>query len=176
MTKYSLQLKIKIVNEANNGASYNSLARKYNISRSNIVEWHLLVQRHGFQALDRKGKRKYSSDFKFKVVQDYISSPNGVVDTATKYNVSTSQVSSWYHIVKSQGIGGLRPHPKGRPRKMTKKKKSSNNNSEMTLSQKERYEQEILELKEKLNYAEMERDILKEFLALDESKPLKKRK
>lgn len=28
MTKYSLQLKVKIVNEANNGASYNSLAKK----------------------------------------------------------------------------------------------------------------------------------------------------
>lgn len=48
--------------------------------------------RHGFQVLNRKEKRKYSSNFKFKVVQDHISSPNGVIDTATKYNVPTSQV------------------------------------------------------------------------------------
>lgn len=38
MVKYSLKMKKQIVEEALNGNSYCSLARKYNVDRSNIID------------------------------------------------------------------------------------------------------------------------------------------
>lgn len=51
------------------------------------------------------GKKKYSNEFKLKVVREYLEGKNGGAKTlATKYGISYSQVWQWIHLYKEGGI------------------------------------------------------------------------
>ena len=50
---------------------------------------------------------KYSEEFKFKVVQDYLSGPLGYTLTAKKHGIVTSQLKRWVRSYKEFGRNGL---------------------------------------------------------------------
>lgn len=78
-------------------------------------------------------------------------------------------ISSWNRVVRNQGVAGLRPKPKGRhttTAKRRNKKTGTKIFKTIEPTQEEKYQQEILELKTKLHYAEMDRDILKTLAAM----------
>ncbi|OAP97578.1 helix-turn-helix domain-containing protein [Ligilactobacillus aviarius] len=170
MVKYSLEMKKQIVKEAINGSSYCSLARKYDVDKSNIIDWCKLVQQHGTNALIHEGRRTFSINFKIHVVQDYISSSVGFRKIAAKYNISKSQVCAWYHSYETFGIAGLRPHAKRSSHTMSSTKKSK-----LILFEKNK-DKKIAQLEAKLKHLEMERDILKTLLTLNKSTTSVKRK
>ncbi|MCO6544093.1 MAG: helix-turn-helix domain-containing protein [Lactobacillus sp.] len=89
---------------------------------------------------------------------------------AAHFGISPSLVKNWVRFYAEYGIDGLRPNRKGRPITMGSKK------PKVPLAEKEEYEQEIAQLKEKLYYTQMERDVLKKLKAVlenndQESKP-----
>ena len=52
--------------------------------------------------------KKYSTEFKLKVVQEYQKGEKGSQILGHKMNIHPSMVLSWYHLYKQHGINGLR--------------------------------------------------------------------
>lgn len=169
MVKYSTQFKIKVVQEYLLGnTSYNILCKKYGISDPIVIrEWIELAKSHGFAFLKVKHtKQNYSINFKLKVITYYCTHDVGFNKVAAHFNLNHSQVYSWYRIYQKEGIVGLWPKPKGRPRKNMNKRKKKQNQPLLTPTKEEQYQQEITDLKAQLAYAKMENDILKKLQAL----------
>ncbi len=168
--KYSQSLKEKIVKDYLTGKyGYRALAKKYQIpDPMEIRRWVTRVKYHGYQSLLHTRNKTYSLDFKLKVVKYYMAHQVGFNEVAAKYNINYSQAYSWYRIYKNEGIVGLRPKPKGRPRKHMNKHKKKIKQS--TLTKEEQYKQKIADLEAKVTYQNMELDILKKLHALRKPK------
>lgn len=96
--------------------------------------------------------RKYTNEFKLKVVKDYYNSPIGVRSIALKYNLpSKNYINNWEKQLIKKGL--LSPGS-------TKPKKTAGRTSESILRADDRtirekqYEQEIRELKARIKYLE----------------------
>ena len=51
------------------------------------------------------GRKKYSNEFKFQIVQEYLEGKNGGFETLqAKYGVAYSQIRSWVYLYKTGGI------------------------------------------------------------------------
>ncbi|MHA3065096.1 transposase [Lacticaseibacillus saniviri] len=176
MTKYSSELKIKVVSEYFRGRiSQKELCRKYGIVYSQSVRnWFITAKQNGLAALKvKREKTKYTQKFKIDVVSYVQTHQLSFSQAAAHFNISQSQVYSWTKIVREEGIGGLRSTPKGKPA-MSKKRKPIKPIKRRELTQEEKYQKEIRELKQKLFEAELDRDILKTLAALTEEKKNKK--
>lgn len=169
MTKYSIQFKVKVVQEyLNGGISCRNVCKKYGIpSKSTLVRWVDLARIQGLEALKiRHNYTKYSTEFKLAVVTCYRSHEWGANKVAASFNLTPSLVYSWYRRYQKEGIVGLRPKVKGQSSKNMNKKKTKPIKTNLTATKEEKYQQEIAELKAKLAYAKMENDILKKLRAL----------
>lgn len=172
MTKYSNELKAKVVSEyLKGGIGYRELSVRYGIpSRANIRTWVNQAKAHGLESLKVKHtKVEYSQAFKIAVVEYVHTHQVSRAQTAAHFGISPSQVNSWYRIVRGQGVAGLRSTHKGRPAMGKHKKIKPIKKLEPT--QEEKYKQEILELKSKLHEAELDRDILKALATLTKNSP-----
>lgn len=161
MVKYSLDFKLNIVKDYfDNNLGVNYLTKKYHLPTHTIVrKWIKAVQVNGYQALmPKRHYRHYSLKFKLKVVNYYQNSSSGLITVAAHFNISSSQVYSWYCRFKQNGIAGLRECPRGR-RPMKKKNNSKTNKKPTALTKEERYQQRITELENVLYYTKMENDI-----------------
>lgn len=178
MSKYSTQFKLQVVQEYQRGGiSQRNLCKKYGIpSRAIVKGWIDLVNQHGFNSLKVKNKKSvYSTEFKLHVVNYYRTHELGSSKVAAYFNLDKSQVYSWYRRYQKEGIVGLRPKPKGRPRKTMNKRKRNHDKVSLTPTKEEQYQQEIADLKAKLAYAKMENDILKKLRALRQQEEKDKR-
>lgn len=74
---------------------------------------------HGMGALVAKPtKSKYSFDFKLEVVRRILDEGATAQQLAREHGLSSGQlIQSWVRAYRQQGEDGLRPKPKGRPRK-----------------------------------------------------------
>lgn len=118
MTKYSNELKAKVVSEyLKGGIGYRELSVRYGIpSRANIRTWVNQARTHGIESLKVKhNKATYSQTFKITVVEYVHTHQVSRVQAAAHFGISPSQVNSWIRIVKDQGVTGLRAQRKGRP-------------------------------------------------------------
>ena len=52
--------------------------------------------------------KKYSTEFKLKVVQEYQKGEKGSHILGHEMNIHPSMALSWYHLYKQHGIDGLR--------------------------------------------------------------------
>lgn len=167
MTKYSSEFKINVVSRYLTGdISYKDLCALYGISSISTAEkWVQRAGIHGLKSLKvHRTKTNYNQNFKIAVVEYRRTNPVSLSQTAAHFGINLSQVSSWNKIFKEQGVVGLRPRQKGRL-PMTKHKKT-NVQKYLEPTQKEKYEQEILKLKQELHEAELDRDILKTLATL----------
>ena len=167
MTKYSSEFKAKVVSRYLKGdISYRDLCKQYQIPAFRSVrEWVQQVQKHGFQSLAVKHtKAKYSQSFKIAVVEYVYTHPVSQMQAAVHFGISSSQVNAWEQIVRKQGVTGLHPKRKGRP--TTNKRKRNKAIKRLPPTQEEKYQQEILKLKQQLHEAELDRDILKALATL----------
>lgn len=145
MTKYSTELKIKIVS-------------KYLNHEDSIKGLAALSVKHT--------KTTYSSDFKLNVVRYYLTHSIGVSKVAAKFNISDSQVYNWAKKFNEEGYAGLLPKQKGRPRKVPKKsKKSKKTTKKLELSEKQKYEEKILKQEAELERLRVENLVLKKVAA-----------
>ncbi|MBQ1825865.1 MAG: helix-turn-helix domain-containing protein, partial [Firmicutes bacterium] len=54
------------------------------------------------------GKKKYSNEFKFQIVQEYLKGKNGGFRVlAAKYGIDYSQIRKWVHLYKEGGKENL---------------------------------------------------------------------
>ncbi len=168
MTKYSYQFKLKIVKEYLVGdTSYSDLVKKYSLkTNSNIHKWVHCFEKHGASGLRvKRGHMTYTQDFKMSVVDYYQTHDIGAIEVAEHFNISSSQVFSWTYSYRRDGVAGLRTSVRGR-KTMTKKPKKR---KKLSLTKEEAYKQEIIDLKKKLYYAEMDREFLKTLKTLREN-------
>ena len=64
---------------------------------------------------------RHSTDFKYQVVLSVIQDGISTHDTAQKFNLKQrATVSIWLKQYREQGIDGLKPKPRGRPKPMPK--------------------------------------------------------
>lgn len=179
MTKYSSILKVEVVQDYQSGAyGYRALVKKYGITLSVIQRWIYLAQTNGLEFLQVKhSKRTYSLAEKLAVVDYYQTHDEGASKVAARFGINASQVSNWRRIFNEFGAVGLRPKPKGRPVKMTRKQSKKISKSDITPTEKEALQSEISQLKAELYQTQMERDILKKLGAvLENNKRQTKRK
>jgi len=67
--------------------------------------------------LTRPTKRSYSFEFKLAVVERFLAG-EPITALAAEYELSSPQlVKAWVRVYRREGADGLRPKPKGRPRK-----------------------------------------------------------
>ena len=122
MAKYSYELKKKIVEEYLNGnASYKILAKKYQISVSQIERWVNNYKHFGDEGLIRsRNKRVYSVAFKLEAITRYETSECSYQQLALELGLTNpSIIANWRRQYREEGIEGLRPHKRGGP--VTKK-------------------------------------------------------
>ena len=153
MAKYSYDLKKKIVEEYLNGnAGYKILAKKYQISVSQIERWVNNYEHFGDEGLMRsRNKREYSVAFKLEAITRYERSECSYQQLALELGLTNlSIIANWRRQYREEGIVGLRPHKRGRP--VTKKDdhnqrpKSSMKNEPLDASTREALENRIKEL------------------------------
>ena len=175
MTKYSSELKVKLVNEYFDGQiSILGLSKKYGMpSKSPIYRWIHEAEANGLNYLiTKKSHKEYSQDFKLSVIEYHKLHEISRLDTAIYFKISPSQVNSWIYRYNHYGVIGLRRRPRGRRPLMAKKKKKQ---TRLNSTKEEKYKQEILDLKAKLHDAEMDRDILKALKTSRENDPNSKK-
>ncbi|MDK1716117.1 helix-turn-helix domain-containing protein [Dellaglioa algida] len=88
---------------------------------------------------------------------------------AANFNIHPSQAQTWNKSFDLYGSQALIPRPKGRPTLTQENDKKKDN---MTLTEKQKYEERILQLEAKLHGAELNRDFLKKLHALRSGKQI----
>lgn len=161
MTKYSSEFKIDaVLRYQNETISIKSLANELTIGIENLRTWIELSKEQGLGALKvKKSHNDYNLDFKLNVVKYYQNHDLGTRKVAAKFNISPSQVNSWNKKFEVNGAAGLISKSRGGPR-MNKKKKIVNK-SDVSLTEKQKYEQKIMELEKKIHDIEFENYVLK---------------
>ena len=69
------------------------------ISSRTIQDWAAIYSRHGIAGFARKtGNHSYSSEFKMKVVEEYIRGEGSSIDSGIKYDISSGLLRSWVRM------------------------------------------------------------------------------
>ena len=73
--------------------SYDALAAKYQIGRTQLREWIAKYRQHGLSAFQStKGNAPYSSEFKTLCAEAVLSGQGSVDDIVAKFNISSRKV------------------------------------------------------------------------------------
>jgi len=87
------EFRAKVSQEYLDGASYCSLASKYNIGKTTLQHWVAKYRLYGMAAFIKKpGNSSYSSDFKKICVEAVLSGEGSVDDIVAQYNISSREV------------------------------------------------------------------------------------
>ena len=70
---------------------------------------------------------KYSTEFKMKVVKEYLESSISYKSLSGKYCMSSEIVITWVNAYKSRGYEGLKTKKRGKPSTIPKSQKKSKN-------------------------------------------------
>ena len=158
--KYSFDFKLQLVKEYLSGeGGYEYLSKKHNISQWSLLrEWVAQYRQFGEEGLWRKkGKQKYSSQFKYDAVQYYLTTEISYRELAKQLQMpNSSLIVQWVSIFKKYGLEGLSDKSKGRPSKVPKDDiKSAETETIITSAEKGRLkelEEENLKLKIELAF------------------------
>ena len=153
--KYSFDFKLQLVKEyLSGGGGYEYLSRKYHISQTSLIrEWVAQYKQFGEKGLWKKrGKQKYSSQFKYDAVQCYLTTEISYRELARQLQIPNSGlIVQWVSAFRKYGLEGISEKPKGRPTKVLKnEKKSTEAEATTTSAEKDRLkelEEENLKLK-----------------------------
>jgi transposase len=162
MSKYSVEFKMKVVNEYLQGVlGYGLLARKYNIpSNSTVAKWVKDYRLDGTLIPERKsGHSSYSINFKLDVLHYMKTTGSSLYDTAHVFGIpEPSTIWQWNHIFTTEGADAL-SKTKGRPAKeMNNKKKSKKQNKGESVSKEKQMEREIELLRLEVEWLKKLRD------------------
>ena len=121
-TKYSLELRLKIVEEYLTGnLGIKLLAQKYYVNHGDIQKWADAYREHGLDGLCKKYER-YSGQFKVDVIEYMHSTNSSARQTAAHFNISSyTTVCNWERIYLEKGKEALLTHKQGGKRVMQNK-------------------------------------------------------
>ena len=161
--KLALEDKIKIIELRKQGIGYGTIAKLFKVTDSVIKMVWYRHERHGIDGLIHPpNNRKYSAELKIEIIRRVFDGESKS-SLAAEYNLpGAGTIVSWmkkYEELGYNGLEGKQGRPRGRPKIMTKKEKK-----DTPLSKSER--EEFNELKKKLEYLEMENEVLKKLDAL----------
>lgn len=176
MAKHSYEFKKQLVSEyLDNQGSYASISQKHGMSSScQLKTWVAAYKKLGDNGLKRSRSRKeYSFEEKLSVVESYLTSELSYQELALQMGINNpSMLARWVNDFKIAGPDALRPHRKGR------KKRLSTSQSRETEAQVQHTEvdtraEHVKELEDELLKLRIENAVLKELRRLrleDEAK------
>ena len=156
MSKYSNELKLKVIEYYKKHGSLKNTANHFNIPSDNTVfKWVKQFEEHGFEGLFRNGI-KYDGDFKVNVIEYMHNNHLSLIETAIKFNLGNhSIVGKWERIYYEEGPQALYENRCGRKKDMSSKPKKKNLNKKI--------EEDLLAENQRLR---MENEYLKKLNAL----------
>lgn len=166
MAKYSEDFKLSVVlsYEAGDGG-YRALSQQFGLDPATVRRWVKFYQAHGVEGL-RKKFSHYSVRFKLFVLQRIQQDELSVRQALVLFNIrgGVGVITEWKRLYHEQGLAGLQPKPRGRPKNMTDHKlpKSVTPLQEDTRSREE--------LVKEVEYLRAEVAYLKKLRALRQSK------
>ena len=165
MSKYSHEVRIKVVMEIEKGENIKGTARKYGIEKTNVQRWYRRYQQGGIEGLIGTNQ-KYSAEFKRNAVEYFLANDVSLDRAAATFGIpNNATLLIWKRQFLTEGAAALQDTQKGRPAKLPKKQDKSSK----PMSKEEEYEARIKEL-------EMENAYLKKLNALVSEREKSKKK
>lgn len=121
MAKYEESFKLEVVRQHLSGSvGIRALASRYGLCRSTVRRWVDGYWQHGQEAL-RKKYSHYSAAFKLSVLKRMWRQELSLSQVAVLFELrgGAGVVANWQRQYHAHGSDGLKPKPRGRPRKMT---------------------------------------------------------
>lgn len=120
MTKYSEQLKLKVVKQYLAGvAGAGVLAQRHGVGRSVLQRWVAAYEQHGRDGL-RKKCSQYDADFRMSVLTHMWQEDLSYQQVAAVFDIrSPGCIPKWERQYHDGGIDALAPRPRGRRKTMT---------------------------------------------------------
>ena len=120
MAKYDEQFKLSVVQSYEQGTQgFKLVARRYGLDHGLVRRWVKAYQQHGLLGL-RKKFSHYPAEFKLSVLhrmqQEELSARQAIA--LFNLRVSSTVIADWQRRYHEQGLAGLQPKPRGRPKKM----------------------------------------------------------
>ena len=161
--KLTTEDKMKIVELKEQGLGYRIIAKKFKVRKTTIESIWYRYEVHGTEGIIHPPKkRKYSAELKLAII-NRVFQGESKTSLAAEYNLpGAGTIVSWmkkYEELGYNGLEGKQGRPRGRPNIMTKEEKK---NTPLTNDEREEFNQ----LKKKLEYLEMENEVLKKLDAL----------
>ncbi len=132
MSKYSNELKLKVIEHYKKYGSFRKTASHFNIPSDNTVfKWVKQFEEHGFEGFFRN-RIKYDGDFKVNVIEYMHNNHLSLIETAIKFNLGNhSIVGKWERIYYEEGPQALYENRRGRKKDMSSKPKKKNLNKKV---------------------------------------------
>lgn len=158
--KFTIEDKLKIIELREQGMGYSAIAKQFDVQYSTIRRMLSRYELHGLEGIKHPFKnRKYSAEFKLEVINRAYQGESKS-SLSFEYNLpGECIIISWMKKYEELGYNGLEGRPRGRLKIMTKEEKK---NTPLTNEEREEFDQ----LKKKLEYLEMENEVLKKLDAL----------
>lgn len=160
MTKYTEQFKLAVVQRyMSTGAGYKVIAHEYGLDFGTVRRWVKWFQFHGTDGLKKK-LGPYTAEFKLCVLQAIWDNELSYHQACAQFNVrNPGIIGTWERAYQRDGINGLQPRPRGRPKAMT----TPRNKPAPAVEDDKRTREELLA---ELNDLHMENAYLKKLRAL----------
>ncbi len=161
--KYNYDFKYRCVLEVvEKHRSSESVANEVGVACSNVQKWVSFYLEYGKQGLQSVKNRYYSVDFKLKVLQTIDQEHLSLSDSCLKFNIpSSSVIIQWQKRYLANGLAGLEPKARGKPKSMQIKRAKKKSTKPLT-----REEELLLEIEA----LRCENDLLKKLQALAQAK------
>ena len=181
MAKYSLELKLMIVQDYQKGVGgYGYLADKYGIAdKWQVKKWIKAYEKLGTDGLKRsRQKKKYSFEYKLHVVELYLSNEVSYQELALQEGINNPAILvKWVNDFRIAGPDALRPRKKGRKKALNSKDNIKRTTSNETVSV-DTSAEHVKQLEDELLKLRIENAFLKELRRLrleDEAKMRERR-
>ena len=120
MSKYSKEVKEKVISLFEKELSPFRIAKELEIPESTVKNW-LYKFKLSHNLTHKISKRVFSADFKRKVLETRWKDKLSFKETAELFNIDNpSLIAAWNKKYLDEGFLGLQPKPKGRPPMKTK--------------------------------------------------------
>lgn len=120
MTKYDEQFKLSVVQSYEQGTDgLISVAHRYGLDHAMVRRWVQAYQHHGLEGL-RKKFSHYDAEFKLSILRRMQQESLSATQAIALFNIrgGAGVITDWQRRYHEQGLAGLQPKPRGRPKKM----------------------------------------------------------
>lgn len=158
MAKLTIEQKVEIYEKRKQGKTASSLSKEYCIRVDIINDLISLIDMHGYDILRKDKNKYYSPELKLEIINKVLINRQSIRSTAIEYGLtSRGMLQNWIKSYKSNGCVIVK---KTRGRSPTMKSKSTKEYEDMTLEEKNEYNEK------RIQYLEAENECLKKLKAV----------